>query len=489
VSGNAECDFRSNLRAVAEAGGRTAEAGLVEDDVPAHSSATEIPVAGHRFLLLRRDWAPSAWSVGVFALLLLVAASRAPYVLVHGRFYAEEGSLHFAYAVAHPGWRGLFYVQTRTGYFNFLCDAATFVASKAPLAHAPLVTGWFSFAVLGSVVWIALAWPSELLPTAASRVAAAGLGVGGTGAVPAVWRNSITAHAYLGILGVLVLVVEVTRLSRRAFLFGAVALAVAGVSGLYTCVLAPFYCFRAVRERSRRRIAYAAVVSVAALIQFAVLLHARSSGDFASTKMRFPGLGTMLGDVAGWHVGTFVFGAHAAETSVHGKVYSLGGLLAVIAFGAVVMLFLLLVLATVPNVRVALLLVGVLAVEEFLINYGALNGAGGRYSVVPIAILTLMLIHGATASPYPWLAGAATALCAVVLVAGLANFWTERPTLLRCINCPRWDRQVQEWQAGRTQQLRIWPYPGQWVIHLPRPTGSTDDAREPNPLRGGSSHS
>jgi hypothetical protein len=404
---------------------------------------------------------------------MLVAASRAPYVLVHGRFYAEEGTLHFAYAVAHPGWRGLFYLQTRTGYFNFLCDAATFVASKAPLMRAPLVTGWFSFAVLAVVVWVALAWPSELLPTAASRVAAAALVIVGTLAVPAVWLNSITAHAYLGILGVLVLFVEVTRLSRRSFLFGAAALAVAGFSGVYTCVLAPFYCIRAVQERSRRRITYAVVVSAAALVQFAVLLYARSSGDFATAKMRFSGLGVMLRDVAGWHFATFVFGVHAAETSVHTKVFSLGGLLAVGAFAAVVLLFILVVLATVPNARVAVLLVGVLVIEEFLVNYGALNGAGGRYSVVPIAILTLMLIHGATTSPQTWLAGAATALCAFVLAAGLANFWTEKPTLLRCIHCPRWDQQVQQWQAGRTQQLTIWPYPSVWVIHLPRHTGST----------------
>ena len=51
-----------------------------------------------------------------------------------------------------------------------------------------------------------------------------------------------------------------------------------------------------------------------------------------------------------------------------------------------------------------------------------------------IAILTLMLIHGATTSPYTWLAGTATALCAFVLAAGLANFWTEKPTQLRCID-------------------------------------------------------
>jgi len=468
---------------VADAGGRTAEAGRVEDGAPADSSATEIPAAEPWFLLLRRDWSASAWSLGVFASLMLVAASRSPYVLVHGRFYAEEGSLHFAYAVAHPGWRGLFYLQTRTGYFNFICDAATFVASKAPLARAPLVTGWFSFAVLAAVVWIALAWPSELLPTAASRVAAAALVVVGTLAAPAVWLNSITAHAYLGILGILMLFVEVKRLSRRSFLFGAAALAVAGVSGVYTCLLAPFYCVRAVQERSRRRITYAVVVSVAALIQFAILLDARSSGEFASTKMRFSGLGLILRDVAGWHFGTFVFGTHVAESSVHSKVGSLGGLLAVSAFAAVILLFILVVLATVPNVRVAGLLVGVLAIEEFLVNYGALNGAGGRYAVVPIAILTLMLIHGATTSPYPWLAGAATALCAFVLAAGLANFWTEKPTLLRCIDCPRWDQQVQQWQAGRTQQLTIWPYPSHWAVHLPRHTGSTSSVN-PDCLAG-----
>ena len=241
-------------------------------------------------LILRRDFSLGRAAPALYGALIVVAITRAPYVLFHGRFYAEEGSLHFAHMVAHPGFKSLLYVQTRTGYYNFFCDIATFVASKAPLAHAPVVTAWFSFAVLALIVWVALAWPSDLLPTTAARVTAAVLLVVGTLAVPEVWMNSITAHAYLGMLAVLLLFVDIRRLRSREFLLGAGALVIGGFSGIYTCVLAPLFFARAFHERSARRITYAAIVCGAAVIELAVVLNSRASGKLAETKMVFPGL-------------------------------------------------------------------------------------------------------------------------------------------------------------------------------------------------------
>lgn len=439
----------------------------VDDDDSPRSAPARPDGSQPTFLILRWNGPKRTTAIVVYALLIVAAVTRGPYLLFHGRFYAEEGSLHFPHMVEHPGLRSLLYVQTRTGYWNFFCDIATWVAARGPLAQAPIVTAWFSFAVLAFIVWVALAWPSDLLPTAASRIAAAVLLVVGTLAVPEVWMNSITAHAYLGMLAVLLLFVDIRKLKRRDFLLGAGALVIGGFSGIYTCVLAPLFFARAFRERTARRITYAAIVCGAAIIELAVVFNSRASGKLAETKMVFPGLGTMIRDVGGWHFATFVFGGSAAS-SIHPKLDSMGGVFVLLALAVVVFLFLLAVLSYVPRTRVALMLIVAFVLEELLVNYGAHNGAGGRYAAVPIAILTLMLIHGAATTEHLWLARAATVLCGVVLVAGVANFWTTKTTLLRCEHCPQWEQQLNEFKAGRIDDVKGWPYPDLgWDVPLP----------------------
>jgi hypothetical protein len=106
------------------------------------SAAVAPAVTGDRpgFLILRWQGPARAPQIRttrivLYAALMVAAFTRAPYLLLHGRFYAEEGSLHFPHMVEHPGLKSLLYVQTRTGYWNFFCDVATWVAAKAPLAR------------------------------------------------------------------------------------------------------------------------------------------------------------------------------------------------------------------------------------------------------------------------------------------------------------------------------------------------------------------
>src|SRR5205823_13024777 len=136
-------------------------------------------------------------------------------------------------------------------------------------------------------------------------------------------------------------------------------------------------------------------------------------------------------------------------------------------FAIVILAFLAVVLAHLPDRRVALALIGAFVIEEFGINYGAGSGSGGRFAVVPIGILILALVHGAAAAQHQWMSATAAGLCGIVLLFGLSTFWTYQPSNLRCRGCPDWAQQVQQWQDGRIARLDIWPYPG-WNIPLGR---------------------
>src|SRR5690349_19768048 len=246
------------------------------------------------------------WLVpATFVALLLVSFSRSPYLFIHGRFWAEEGAVHFQHMYEHGGPGGLLFVYGRSGYFDGFANAATWLAAQVSLTRAPLVTVWISFGVIVAMLWIILYWPSALLPTRDSRILAAVLMVVGTVAIPSVWLNSLEAQTYLTLVTLVLLFVHLTLLTRVRFVFGAVVIATASLSGVYAGLLAPLFVVRAVMQRSRRAIAYAAVAVVATMIQLAVVVHLHGSGQTADTKLVFRGVGTVVRSVGSYHIAGF----------------------------------------------------------------------------------------------------------------------------------------------------------------------------------------
>jgi hypothetical protein len=392
--------------------------------------------------------------------LLLIAASRSPYLLLHGRFFAEEGTYYFA----HMKHGGFWYVARPVGYFLAFSNVATWSAAHVPLEQAPLVTVWLSLGVLAALVWAALWLPSELLPNAAGKIAAATLLVVGPLAIPVTWLNTANAQTYLGLLAVVLLFVDVVRIRLGPLVVVAALLALAGLSGLYAAALAPLFVVRAVREGGRRRLALAGIMSVCLIVQLIIVQVSRSSGDLAQGRLTFRGFGVITRDVSSWHLGSFLFGtANAARLHAHGNTFD--GLALLGLFALVVAGVLAAVLATVPRPRVALLLIAAFVIEEFLILFGTRRGAGGRYVVVPVGILLLMSVHALAAARARWAAVVAGGLCLLALGSGVSEFWDRDPSM-QCVQCPEWDQQVQAWRGG-ADVLVIWPYARRWVVALP----------------------
>ena len=405
---------------------------------------------------------PLRHRVTAFLGLLTIAISRAPYPLLHGRFWAEEGGIYFAHAKLESAW----FVARHVGYIYAFCNASTWLATRVPLEQAPLVTAWLSLAVVAAIAWAALSLPSQLLPNAGTRIAAAALLVVGPLAVPVAWVNATNSQGYLGILALLFLFVDLRRIRRSTVVAIAALLALAGLSGLYAAILSPLFVVRAVREPTRRQKLLAAVISFCALAQLVVVLNSSASGNLAAGRGSFRGLGVMTRDVAAGHLSTFLFGA-SITNRLHAHAFTTIGLLGFALFGVVVAVVLAFVLAFVPRAEVAFLLVAAFALVEGLILFGTRGTTSGRYAVVPIAILILIVVYGTTGRNR-LSAGVATSLCLVTLVAGTSAFWKRDPTY-SCTNCPRWSHEVRAWESGATNQLTIWPYGGKlrWFVTLP----------------------
>jgi hypothetical protein len=174
----------------------------------------------------------------------------------------------------------------------------------------------------------------------------------------------------------------------------------------------------------------------------------------------------MTRDVAAGHLSTFLFGGSIA-TRLSAHAYAFFGLLAFAFFGLVIAAVLAFVLASTPRRRTALLLVGAFVLSEILVLFGTRGSTGGRYLVVPVAILLLIAVYGISARNRA-ASVMASVICIAALVAGASSFWTGQPTTLRCIRCPQWSQQVRSWQANHSRRLVIWPYRAKqpWVVRL-----------------------
>ncbi|MDQ1479605.1 MAG: hypothetical protein QOI44_466, partial [Actinomycetota bacterium] len=342
----------------------------------------------------RAEELPRRQRVVAFVVLVGVAFSRSPYLLLHGRFYAEEGHLYFA----HMRDGSIWFIARPVGYIYAFVNVSTWFAARVSLERAPLVTVWFSFGVVAAIIWAALSWPSDLLPNAGSRVAAATLLVVSPMAVPAVWLNTTNVQVYFGVLALLLLFVRVTRIGRAGFVVAASLLAIAGLSGVYAAMLAPLFVLRAVRERSRRMILLASVISLCALAQLIVVTQHLGSGHLADNTGHFRGFAVTTRDVAGRQVTTFLFG-NTIASGLQARAFSGFKLLAFGFFAVAVVAVLIAVAASVSRRGVAVRLVLSLLLIEVLVLFGTHGRlAAGRYVVVPIAILVLMAVHG-TNSP------------------------------------------------------------------------------------------
>ena len=396
----------------------------------------------------------------------LLAFLRSPYILLAGRFWAEEGSTYFAHAYSDGGIGSLGFVYQRAGYLHLFANVGTWLATLVPLAAAPLMTAWLAYLVVFLLLWMILAWPSELLPSRASRLAAAGLLLFGPVAEPEVWLNTINAQTYLGLVAIILLFVRIEDINRVRYGLSMAALLIAGLSGLYAAILAPLFVLRAYMTRTVRTTIHALVLSGAAIVQGAVIVLSQSSGSLVETKFVWPGLTELTATLGGLHLTSIFIGRQESARLVESVYNDSSAALISVLLMSVLVVLVIGRLVRGSSVRVLGLLLAAFVLTEALVQIGSHGSASSRYTVVPVAIASLALSHGAGLATSQIRRGFALGVIIVALLAGLAEFWTHSPSALTCLDCPDWQQQIEQWQLDPSRDIAIWPYP-RWTMTLP----------------------
>ncbi len=427
----------------------------------------------------KHAWKPR--SLDHFGLFLFLAAAavvllRLPALFSEPRLWAEEGGRYYAtaYRYSHgPQWYlGLLNVQR--GYFALWPNLATTIAANlTSVENAPHVTTWVAF--LGQLLPLAIiAWGKADIWKAPWRRFAGVLVYLLIPISGEIWLNTINSQFYFALAAVLALLepIGLTRADRWAL---RLALAVAGLTGPATAMIAPLFVVIAVMTRNRERVTQAGILVGCALLQ-AGLLVAYSASD-KSIGIRVAEVKAPVLAFVAWtqSIGLLVFGWEPMTNLAHWVAATYGtGEVSIAVFGIVLALvaaaLLIWLAADLPREQRVTLVGGYLLLLIFSYLGGLapdkLNllapGNGGRYFWVPNVLLGFLFLANLSARRRT---GFKTLMCAGLLSLSLANgAILFSKTIPFSADWPAWRAEIALWRADPSHRIKIWPAGWEMVL-------------------------
>jgi hypothetical protein len=417
-------------------------------------------------------------------LLIIFAAGavflRDPRYFLQPRFWAEEGSLHFAYSFSHSVLQALFHPQL--GYLNFWPNLATILATIVPLDFAPRVTTLMAFIVQMLPVGLILFSRSPVWQGWVRKAIGAAV-VLFVPMTTEAWLNTINSFSYWGLVAFLILLEEIPRTQVRLWVYR-MLLVMAGLTGTYACFLTPLFIYQAWDEKKPERWRQMLILLVCSAVQIILILSYQGKDDISQrfTILGFSTLGSILWTQS---LAPFVLGyEHTLEQAIHlfqlqsvdPKLFQLWGRSLLVAAAA---LFLLVTLNLQTRLRIVfpggygLLLLLPLLFSTIQDNAAfILTGLAGRLFVAPNIIFGWMLLISATGAKTTGHLGSTRRIIALLggmllcvgLLWGFLAYWQPWVPDSAWFN---WPQEVQTWQVDHSYLLRI--QPEGWTVQLLEP--------------------
>ena len=406
--------------------------------------------------------------IGAF---LACLSLRSPGLLVHPRFWAEEGNLYYGKLQAMSPLKGL--VRVLNGNYQFLTNAFVEVALRFPVRWAGAVTTYLGLGAAMLCCWLM----ARLLLSRGCSAWTACLACGLFALQPGgyeVFLNATNVQWVSSVIGLLLCLSEEVPAAGPAALLSYGGLLVCGMTGTPTCILLPLFVIGAVWRRTTFGWTMAIVLGAATAAQASIVLahHGEMSRVFALSAyaplpLVFQVFFTRLLPVAlvndlGVILGEPTTAARIAACQI--VVVGLGGLAVVASIargrlGIFVTLVLALGMAAIPLIN----------------EFGALSSAtgmlsglsGGRYFFLGSSCFIVLLAAGADATSS--LGRKVAAILLVLVVSNSLIMLLDAPWTGMFLEGPSFSEQVDACVGLHTCKVVIWPAGGQWAVDIAMP--------------------
>ena len=411
------------------------------------------------------------YKLSYYALFFIILLSfyRSPYLFINGRFFAEEGSEHFANVYQNGFFLNLFFVEIKAGYINLIANILTSFASLVPLNFSPLITVYGSLIFVLLPVYLILFRSSELFDQNFKKIIAAFIFFISTPLVPEIWLNSINLQIYFCLSAIIILFMN--NLNSFQKKFNNIIIFLGSFSGIYTCSLLPFFIFRYIFRKSSYNLKNLIILCIGNIVQILLIINSSINSALTSSALKF--------DISSNSIYLLIYNnlirpLLGKELSVYlwESIFSDSNIL--LKYGFIIILFLVICFIIFNlkkicsdilinrNIIFLLLIFFVICLVIFLGSVGSYYG--GRYSAIPGVLVITIIFYSIFLTK-----NKLKLLLIFLFIVSMSNGINEfRPydkkssvglKLLDCIDCPKWKDEIKKWEEDNSYNIVIWPYP------------------------------
>ncbi len=407
--------------------------------------------------------------IALVVLFFVLAAFKMPAVMAHGRMWAEDGSYFLAAMFERSFWGAL--TLTFSGTLQLSASLITWVAAQAPRGLMPYITTYGALGV-ALLVFLQMAGWAQRRNVPPGMFLLLAVAWFFTADSYEQWANPCTVQFVCSVSVLFVLLLDEAALRRHMGPWLAWSV-VCGLTGPQSCMLAPFFLYRAYTLRSRPHGIVGAALGVCSLVQLILLarLGTEAVRPFTDNPLEIANaimIHTVYAPLEGYSLFTLI---HDFLNPVPGWLERVVYLvLTAFIYGALLRLL----KHDRERYSETLLILAVTWIVSAISAIGSKDGAshlmivtvGGRYFLLGMTCLSLMLANvacGAMTARGRALGVVLIALMAAVSVSGRAF---DAP-LARYLEGPSWQEQITACHSAAPCNVRIWPKDSEWYVTLP----------------------
>jgi hypothetical protein len=409
------------------------------------------------------------YKIFLFFLILFLIFYRSPYIFIHGRFVAEEGSVYFANAFKNNFINTIFFVDYLSGYINFWANLSSFLASITPIEFAPLVTVYLSLIPKLLIFFFILNKNFFFFTSYLEKLLACCVVLFSTAMVPEIWANTINSQVYFAILTLVIFLIKNQKDDLSVFQL--VLISVSGLTGIYSCAIFPIIFLKFIKFRIKQDFYNFLILFILTLIQLLIIFFSKSNGLLYEKKLNFF---ISYQEFVSLYYNIFVKTFLGRDLTIYLiNLFNLSIKIYLIFISSIFVFFFYFLfkkkyfLEENNFIFFIFVLIFQFLIVSFLVLIGnASDQVAGRYATFPSVILlfiSIILFKSLKNKFFKYF------ILFVLLISLLIGFLDYRYNakyikLLECVNCPSWIDEVKKWEKDNTYNLQIWPYPRKSMI-------------------------
>lgn len=402
----------------------------------------------------------------ILFLILIVSFWRSPYIFFNGRFVGEEATHHFLYALENNFLINLFYYDNYAGYINLLPNLLLWVSTKLPIELAPLATVYGSFFFIILLPYLCLFRESEFLDEENKKIIASLILFLSPPFVSEVWINSLNSQLYLCLISILILFMK--NLNNKTKLLNHILLFLSGLSGVYTCGLLPLFALKFFLDKSRYNFINVIILLTASLSQLSLIIYSKLNNALHPSVLENDFSFDLVINFF-YNIIAKSFLGRELTHLIWNKVFLIINHNYLVFFSLISFVFLIFIILRFKSIIIFIRknyvlfnLILIFFIISIIVSLGSLgNQVGGRYAVIPGALLILCILEILYKTTNSYLKSLSAILLLLSLTVGMYDFRPHYRYLkfLDCINCPDWKSEIKIWRTNKDHIIGIWPYP------------------------------